>query len=218
MSGPVLDHVVLAARSRSDIDSQLAEIGLRPGSARAIPGAGLSNVVVAVGTQLLELHHPDGSAVAEDAPPYLRVQQEALEAHPDAAVVPVAWVVRFDTDEGLRTVSEAAGYPVLEIPAEPPNNAPYLMGGFGAAFERPWLPMFIHWPTPPHVPPRLVADRDRTPTGRLGLDVSGPEVELRDWCGGVPSGVRIEAGHAGPLRVRIHGEGAESHVIGLPIP
>ena len=66
------------------------------------------------------------------------------------------------------------------------------------------------------MPPRLVADGDRTPAGHLGLDVSGPEAELWDWCGGIPSEVRIEAGRAGPLRVWIHGDGTEPQVVGLP--
>lgn len=214
---PVLDHVVLAARSRADIDRQLTALGLTAGSGRAIPGTGLSNVVVAVGTQLLELHHPDGTPVEAGGPPYARVQQEALSAHPDTPLVPVAWLVRFATEELLRAVSARAGYPVAAIPPEPPNDAPYLLGGFGAAFERPWLPAFIHWSRPPHLPPALVADHDRGPNdGRLGLDVSGPEDELGDWCGAIPADVTVEAGRAGPLRVRIHRTGADAATIGLP--
>ncbi|MGC7102875.1 hypothetical protein ACPZ19_50125 [Amycolatopsis lurida] len=114
-TGPVLDHIVLAARRRKDIDAQLAELGLTPGSERAIPGTGLSNVVVAVGSQLLEIHYPDGTPVAEGAPPYARIQQQALAATPDTALVPVAWVVRYRTEGRLREVSTRVGYPVIEI-------------------------------------------------------------------------------------------------------
>jgi hypothetical protein len=216
--GPVLDHVVLAARRRDDIDRELTALGLRAGSSRSIPGAGLSNIVVAIGTQLLEFHYPDGTPVQAGGPPYARVQQEALSAHPDTALIPVAWLVRYETEDLLRTVSARAGYPVAAIPPEPPNEAPYLLGGFGAAFERPWLPAFIHWSRPPHLPPTLVADHDRgSNDGWLGLDVSGPADELRAWCGAIPPTVNVEAGRAGPLRVRIHRADAEPATVGLPL-
>lgn len=214
----ILDHVVLAARSRDDIDEQLADVGLRAGSSRSIPGAGLANVVVAVGTQLLELHYPDGSPIADGGPPYARVQREALDANPATALVPVAWIVRYETEDLLREAGTRVGYPVLEIPPEPPNNAPYLLGGLGAAFERPWLPAFIHWSRSPHLPPTLVGDHDTGPNeGWLSLDVSGPEHELRDWCGSIPSGVNLEEGHAGPLRVWVHRTHDEPKAIGLPL-
>ncbi|MDY7105155.1 MAG: hypothetical protein S0880_28550 [Actinomycetota bacterium] len=215
--GPALDHVVLAARSRADIDAQLAAMGLEAGSSRSIPGAGLSNVVVAVGTQLLELHHPDDTPIAAAAPPYARIQQEALRAHPDVALVPVAWLVRFETEPQLREASARAGYPVVAVPAEPPNDAPHLLGGLGAAFDRPWLRAFIHWSRPPHLPPTLVADHDRGPNdGHLGLDVSGPADEIATWCGTLPPDVTVEAGDAGPLRVRIHRADADPAIIGIP--
>ncbi|MEJ3653298.1 hypothetical protein WEH80_18805 [Actinomycetes bacterium KLBMP 9759] len=216
-SEAVLDHIVLATRSRDDVDSLLTELGLAAGSGRSIPGAGLSNVVVAVGTQLLEFHYPDGGTIDEGSPPFARVQREALTAHPDVAAIPVAWLVRYPTEDLLRRASARVALPVIEVPAEPPNDAPYLLGGFGAAFERPWLPAFIHWPRFPHVPPPLVGDRDRGPNeGWLGLDVSGPEDELRAWCGSIPRGVTIEAGNAGPLRARIHHADTGSRTIGLP--
>jgi len=41
-TGPVLDHVVLAARDRDDVDTHLAALELTAGSSRAIPGTGLS--------------------------------------------------------------------------------------------------------------------------------------------------------------------------------
>lgn len=216
-TGPVLDHVVLAARRREDIDTHLIELGLTAGSSRAIPGTGLSNVVVAVGSQLLEFHHPDGSPVAEGAPPYARVQRETLAAHPDASLVPVAWIVRYGTEAELREASARVGHPVIEVPAEPPNNAPYLLGGFGAAFERPWLPAFLHWSQPPHLPPTLAEDHGRTAQeGRLGLDVSAPDDAIVQWCGSVPADVRVEAGTAGLLRVWIHRPGTEPAAVGLP--
>jgi Glyoxalase-like domain len=215
--GPALDHVVLAARSRDDIDEQLAELGLSVGSGRAIPGAGLSNVVVAVGTQLLELHYPDGSPVDEGGPPFAQVQQVALRANPDSALVPVAWLVRYATEDLLREASTRVGYPVMEIPPEPPNNAPYLLGGFGAAFERPWLPALIYWTRSPHLPPPLVDDLDSGPNeGWLSLDVSAPDNDVREWCGSIPSGVDLEAGLGGPLRVWHHQTGADPRAIGLP--
>ncbi len=214
--GPVLDHVVLAARSRDDIDARLAELGLTAGSSRTIPGAGLANVVVAVGTQLLELHYPDGSPIEEGGPPYARVQREVLRAHPDVPLVPVAWLVRFESEDLLRAASVRAGYPVLAMPPEPPNDAPYLLGGLGAAFERPWLPAFIHWSFPPHLPPPLVDDRTRGPNeGWLTLDVAGPEAELHEWCGAPPEHVDVVAGHAGPLRVWVHTPDTEARAIGL---
>ena len=215
--GPVLDHVVLAARSRADIDAQLAELGLAAGSGRSIPGAGLANVVVAVGTQLLEAHYPDGTPVEEGGPPYARTQRETLEAHPDVTMIPVAWVVRFESEHLLRAASDRAGYPTIAVPSEPPNNGPYLLGGFGAAFERPWLPAFIHWSRPPHLPPPLVKDRVRGPNqGWLTLDVAGPEAELHEWCGSVPGRVRVEAGQAGPLRVWVHAPHRAARAVGLP--
>ena len=175
-SDAVLDHVVLAARRREDIDEPLAALGLVPGSARSIPGTGPSNVVVAVGTQLLELHYPDASPVDEGSPPYAHIQRQVLDTHLDTALVPVAWVVRFGSEGRLRAAGRRVGYPVIDAPPEPPNGAPYLLGGLGAAFERPWLPAFIHWPHPPHLPPRLVGDAASEPVeGKLGLDVSGPE-------------------------------------------
>lgn len=215
-SEPVLDHVVLAARRHEDIDDQLAELGLTAGSGRVIPGAGLSNVVVAIGSQLLEIHYPDGSPVAEGAPPYASLQRKALAANPGTTLAPVAWVVRYGTEDALRAASERAGYPVVAVPAEPPNNAPYLMGAFGAAFDRPWLPMFIHWTNAPHVPPTLADDHGRKPNaGWLGLDVSAPDDAILGWCGGEPAGVRVESGNAGPLRVWLHRDGAEPKAIGL---
>ncbi|MFI1023315.1 VOC family protein [Streptomyces olivaceus] len=215
-SVPVLDHVVLAARSLDAIDDALAELGLTAGSGRAIPGSGLSNRMVAVGTQLLELHYPDGTPVAEDGPPYALTQRRALQAHPELTLVPVAFVVRYPTEDSLRAASEQAGYPVLEMPPEPPNGGAYLLGGLGAGFERPWLPAFIHWAQSPHLPPALVDDHDRGPNeGRLTLDVSGPPDELRAWCGSAPEGVTVEEGVAGPLRVWIHrSEGTQA--VGLP--
>jgi hypothetical protein len=216
-TGPELDHIVIAARRREDIDTQLTELGLTAGSGRAIPGTGLSNVVVAVGSQLLEIHYPDGSPIAEDTPPYARIQREALAANPDVALLPVAWLVRFRTEELLREASARVGYPVVAVPAEPPNNAAHLLGALGAAFDRPWLPAFIHWTRPPHLPPTLADDHGRVPNeGRLGLDVSAPDNALADWCGSAPSGVRLETGGAGPLRAWIHHAGTEPRAIGLP--
>ncbi|MDT0269022.1 VOC family protein [Streptomyces sp. DSM 44915] len=214
---PVLDHVVLAARDRAAIEEALAALGLRAGSGRAIPGAGLSNVMVAVGSQLLELHYPDGSPVAEGAPPYAQAQRAALAAHPDVPLVPVAWVVRYPSEAELRAASARVGYPVVEVPAEPPNEAPHLLGGLGAAFERPWLPALIHWSAAPHLPPTLVEDRGRGPNeGRLTLDVSGPADELRAWCGALPRRVEIGAGTAGPLRAWLRRPDGTSAALGLP--
>lgn len=142
---------------------------------------------------------------------------EALAAHPDTTLLPVAWLVRYGTEDLLREASTQVGRPVMEMPAEPPNNAPYLLGAFGTAFDRPWLPMFIHWTRPPHLPPTLADDHGRAPNeGWLELDVSAPDDAVADWCGTVPAGVRLEAGSAGPLRVWIHHADAEPRAVGLP--
>ncbi|MGW3974479.1 VOC family protein [Streptomyces ardesiacus] len=215
-SVPALDHVVLAARSLDDIDAALAGLGLTAGSGRAIPGAGPSNRMVPVGTRLLELHYPEGTPVANDGPPCALAQRHALQAHPELTLVPVAFVVRYPAEDSLRAPSGQAGYPVPEMPPEPPNGGAYLLGGLGAGFERPWLPALIHWTQPPHLPPTLVDDHDRGPNeGRLTLDASGPPDELPAWRGSVPEGVTVEEGGAGPLRVWIHpSEGAQA--VGLP--
>ncbi|MFP5020337.1 VOC family protein [Pseudonocardia phyllosphaerae] len=216
MSGPQLDHVVLATRSRADADTAIGDLGLTAGSRRALPGTGLSNVVVAVGSQLLEIHHPDGSEVTPDAPPYGRIEQRVLADRPDAFAAPVAWVLRLPTETALRETAERLGYPVVEIPAEPPNNAGHLLTGLGANLDRPWLPIFMHWVAPPHVPPRLADATGEPPAGHLELEISAPEDALREWCPDLPDAVSVQPGRDGPLRVRIVLDDGTTHVLGGP--
>lgn len=213
---PALDHVVVAARDRTSIEKLLSEAGLTAGSSRVIPGAGLSNIVVAVGTQLLEFHHPDGNEAAPGAPPFAQIQATVLAAHPEVDLIPVAWLIRFPTADLLRAASARVQCPVAEVPAEPPNNAAHLLGALGPAFTRPWLPAFLHWLDAPHVPPRLADDHDGPVAGQIGLEVSGPEDELRDWCGGWPDGVSALPGRAGPQRVSVHRPGLPDLWIGVP--
>lgn len=193
-SDAVLDHVVLAARRREDIDEPLAALGLVPGSARSIPGTGPSNVVVAVGTQLLELHYPDASPVDEGSPPYARIQRQVLDAHPDTALIPVAWVVRFGS--------------VTDVPPEPPNGAPYLLGGLGGRIRRT---------CPRGWSATRRANRSKGSLGSMSPARKNPEEEVRDWCEGMPADVRFESGRTGPLRVRVDRPEIQPAALGLPL-
>ncbi|OJF14085.1 VOC family protein [Couchioplanes caeruleus] len=200
---PILDHVVFAARSRDDAERALGETGLSVIAGRTMDGMGLSNVFIPLGSAMLEVHYPNGEPATAAGPPYAQIQRDALAAHPDVALLPVTWLVRFDDVERLREVSAADGCSVDEIPAR--GAVPeFLLGGFGPALTRPWLPALIHWPQPPGE--RLAArtaPHTRRPSGELTLDVSGPAEEITAWCGGPPRGVVVHRGSAGPLRVHV---------------
>lgn len=213
---PILDHVVFAARSREEADRALTRAGLATTPGRTIPGMGLSNVFVPLGPTMLEVHHPNGEPATADGPPYAEIERHLLAEHPDVLLLPVTWLVRFENVDRLREVSTRDGRPVHELP--PSGAVPaYVLGGFGAALERPWLPPLIHWPAPPE--DRLAArpaPHRRQPSGELILDVSGPEQEIIDWCGGHPHGVRIVDGKSGPLRAHIAFVDGGSVAIGMP--
>ena len=108
-----------------------------------------------------------------------------------------------DEDE-LRTIAARNDAPIMESPAEGPGFPPYVLAGFGATFDRPWLPALIHWPVPASQrPAALDADHRRMPTGLSCVEVSGPEDDLRRWCGGLPDGLRVLPGTSGPRRVEV---------------
>ncbi|MCW6003362.1 VOC family protein [Micromonospora sp. CPCC 205371] len=78
-----IDHVVLAARSKSDAEHALREAGLGVARGRNIPGFGLSNLVVPLGQSLLEVQYPNGEQPAPGAPPLVELDYKAFAAHPD---------------------------------------------------------------------------------------------------------------------------------------
>ncbi|THV34688.1 LysR substrate-binding domain-containing protein [Glycomyces buryatensis] len=209
-----IDHVVLAARSSADAERVLGEAGLGVARGRVMPGLGLSNLVVPLRSdQILEIHYPNGEEAAPDAPPLLRFELEAFEANPDAAMVAMAWLVAFEDELRLREVAAANEMSVVDVPAEGPGFPPYVLAGFGANFERRYLPCPIHWPE--GMPPLDAAHR-RRPTGITRIDVSGPAEEIETWCGGEPNGLRTFPGTVGPLRVEIGFEAGGPVVLGLP--
>lgn len=213
-----LDHVVLAARSRADAEAELRRVGLGVARGRELPGLGLSNLVVPLGTALLEVHYPNGRSPAADAPPLLAIDRAALDAAPTAPLVPVAWIVAYEDEARLRSLAAAHDAPVLEAPDEGPGFPPYVLAGFGATFDRPWLPALIHWPVPAaERPAALTAPHRRRPTWVVGLDVAGPRDDITRWCGGLPDGVRCHPGRTGPRAVEIgFGDGATA-TLGVPV-
>jgi hypothetical protein len=199
-----LDHVVLAARSRSAAERSLERAGLGVARGRELPGLGLSNLVVPLGSALLEVHYPDGRTPAPDTPPLLDIDRDALAAAPAAPLVPVAWIVAYEDRARLLALAELHDAPVLDAPDEGPGFPPYVLAGFGATYDRPWLPALIHWPVP-HAerPAALPAPHRRRPTGISRLDVAGPVDDIRRWCGGWPAGVHAVDGTDGPRSVEV---------------
>lgn len=196
-----IDHVVLAARTRADAERALDVAGLGVARGRTIPGLGLSNLVVPLRHgQLLEIHYPNGEDPAPGAPPLLRFDEEALSAHPSELLVPMAWLVAIDDEGRLRELADTHEMSVVEAPAEGPGFPPYVLAGFGANFDRRFLPCLIHWP---RGFPVLEAAHRRRPVGITRIDVAGPAEVIEEWCGGRPSGMRTVLGTAGPLRVEV---------------
>jgi hypothetical protein len=196
-----IDHVVLAARTKADAEQVLSEAGLGVARGRAIPGLGLSNLVVPLRHgQVMEIHYPNGEAPAPGAPPLLEFDKEALAAHPSQPLIPMAWLVVIEDEQRLRDLVAMNDMSVIEAPAEGPGFRPYVLAGFGANFERRFLPCLIHWPEGPAV---LSAAHRRQPVGITSIDVAGPADVIEGWCGGKPNGLHALPGSAGPLRVEV---------------
>jgi Glyoxalase-like domain len=199
-----IDHVVFAARTRDDVEALLSQAGLAIARGRTIPGVGLSNLVVPLGETLLEITYPNGEPAAAGAPPLLELHQKAVAARPADRLIPIAWVVLVEDEARLRELATANGMPVAEAPAEGPGFPPYTLAGFGATFDRPWLPLLIHWPVPAlERPAALTAPHGRRPIGIVGIEVAGPADEITRWCGEQPRGLRTVPGTAGPQRVEV---------------
>jgi hypothetical protein len=199
-----IDHVVYAARTREDAEALLDGAGLAVARGRTIPGVGLSNLVVPLGHDLLEITYPNGEPVTPGAPPLLELHKKAVATHPSDPLVPTAWLVLVEDERRLRELAAANGMPVMETTAAGPGHPPYTLAGFGATFDRPWLPFLIHWPVPAaERPAALAAQHRRRPVGITGIEVAGPADEIVRWCGGHPQGLRTVAGTAGPLLVEV---------------
>jgi hypothetical protein len=208
-----IDHVVLAARTKEAAEQVLGEAGLGVARGRVIPGLGLSNLVVPLRHgQVLEIHYPNGEAPAPGAPPLLEFDQEALAAHPAQPLVPMAWLVVVEEEHRLREVAARHEMSVVEAPAEGPGFPPYVLAGFGANFDRRFLPCLIHWPEGAAV---LTAAHRRQPVGITGIEVAGPADVIEGWCGGTPNGLRSLPGTAGPLRVEVGFADGASLTLGL---
>ncbi len=208
-----IDHVVLATRSKEEAEEALDRAGLGVARGRVIPGLGLSNLVVPLRHgQLLEVHYPNGENPAPGAPPLLRFDMEALDAHPSQTLIPVAWLVAVEEEGRLRELAARHEMSLIEAPAEGPGFPPYLLAGFGQNFERRFLPCLIHWPE--GFPP-LEAEHRREPVGITGIDVAGPAEVIEDWCGTKPEGLRTVPGTTGPLRVEVGFVGGESVTLGI---
>jgi hypothetical protein len=208
-----IDHVVLAARTKADAEQALRGAGLGVARGRVIPGVGLSNLVVPLKPgQLLEILYPNGEQAAEGAPPLLEFNREALAAHPSATMVPMAWLVLVDDEPRLRELAAINDLAVQEVPAQGPGYPPYTLAGFGANFDRRWLPCLIHWP---EGSPPLDAEHRRQPVGITRLDVAGSADDVQRWCGEMPQGVCVVPGTAGPLRVEIGFAGGAPLTLGI---
>ncbi|GAB3930286.1 hypothetical protein GCM10029976_031740 [Kribbella albertanoniae] len=180
-----IDHVVLAARSREAAEGVLERAGLAVARSRTIPGLGLSNLVVPLRHgQLLEIHYPNGDAPAAGAPPLLAFDQEALDAHPADELIPMAWLVVIEEEQRLRELAAIHEMSVFDAPAEGPGFPPYILAGFGANFERRFLPCLIHWP---QGQPILTAAHRRDPVGITRIDVAGPPARLKTGAGDPPA-------------------------------
>lgn len=207
-----IDHVVLAARSREEAEQALAQAGLAVARERVIPGLGLSNLVVPLRHgQILEIHYPNGETPAAGAPPLLEFDQEALAAHPTDLLIPMAWLVVIEDEDRLREQAAIHDMPVLEVPAEGPAFPPYILAGFGANFERRYLPCLIHWPND-H--PALAAPHRRAPVGITRIEVAGPPDVITTWCGDRPNGLHTLPGTTGPQRVEVAFADGTRHTFG----
>ncbi|MGW7170040.1 VOC family protein [Streptomyces sp. NPDC054884] len=196
-----IDHVVFASRTKADAEQVLSGAGLGIARGRTIPGLGLSNLVVPLRHgQSLEIHYPNGEAPAPGAPPLLEFDKEALAAHPSHPLVPMAWLVTFEDEQRLRELAITNEMSVIGVPAEGPGFPPYTLAGFGANFDRRFLPCLIHWP---EGHPVLSAVHRRQPVGITGIDVAGPTDVIEGWCGGKPYGLHTVPGTAGPLRAEV---------------
>lgn len=195
-----LDHVVLAARTKADAEQVLSQAGLGVARSRAIPGLGLSNLIVPLGRGFLEIHYPNGEPAMPDAPPLLELDSKALTAHPSEPLVPMAWLVLVEDETRLRDLASANNAPVFQAASDGPGYPPYTLAGFPATIGRPWLPSLIHWP---EGLPALDAPHRRQPVGITRIDVAGPIEDIQRWCGGKPRGLHAVPGTAGPLRVEI---------------
>ncbi len=196
-----IDHVVFAARSRADAVQVLDRAGLGVARGRTIPGLGLSNLVVPLRHgQLLEIHYPNGETPKPGAPPLLEFDTKALAAHASELLVPMAWLVVVEDEMRLRGLAATHEMSVIQAPAEGPGFPPYTLAGFGANFDRRFLPCLIHWP---EGHPTLSAQHRHRPVGITRIDVAGPADVIEDWCGGRPHGLRALPGVAGPLRVDV---------------
>jgi hypothetical protein len=208
-----IDHVVLAARTRADAERVLSWVGLGIARSRVIPGLGLSNLVVPLRHgQLLEIHFPNGEAPAPGAPPLLEFDTEALAAHPSEPLVPMAWLVAVEDEQQLRELAVTHQMSVVEAPAEGPEYPSYTLAGFGANFDRRFLPCLIHWPDGQ---PALSAPHRRQPVGITRIDVAGPADVIEGWCGGEPHGLHAVPGTAGPLRVEVGFVDGPPRMLGL---
>ncbi|SEG82160.1 Glyoxalase-like domain-containing protein [Nonomuraea solani] len=210
-----IDHVVLAARSREQAVQALSTHGLAVARGRVIPGFGVSNLVVPLGRSSLEIHYPNGEVPDPALPPIAAAQRKALDTFPEP-LVPVAWLVGFEDVESLRRLASLNNLSVSDIPEEGPGYPAYTLAGFGPNMVRRWLPALIHWPVPyeerPHA---LSAPHTSRPTGIVGLDIAGTQEDVEQWCGGLPSGVRVVKGDAGPLRVSIGFDDGVSITLGV---
>lgn len=208
-----IDHVVLASRTRADAEQALNRAGLSVARGRVIPGSGLSNLVVPLRPgQLLEIHYPNGESPAAGAPPLLKFDTEALALHPSELLVPMAWLVVVHDEQRLRALAARHEMSLLEVPAEGPSFPAYSLAGFGANFERRYLPCLIHWPDGQ---PALSAQHRRQPVDIARIDVAGPAAIIEDWCGGEVGGLRALHGTTGPLRVEVGFEDGSPHTFGL---
>lgn len=196
-----IDHIVLAARDQAAAERELDRAGLGIAGGRTIPGLGLSNFIVPLNsTQFLEIHYPNGEDPVPGAPPLLEFDRQALAAHPNVVLTPMAWLVQINQPERLQELAAANSETVMEIKSEGEGLPSYSLVGFGANFKRRWLPALIHWTDGV---PTLKANHKRQPTGIVQFDVAGPQAEIHDWCGGIPSGVQTVAGTDGPKRVEV---------------
>ncbi|TMR88702.1 hypothetical protein [Nonomuraea basaltis] len=175
----------------------------------------MSNLVVPLGRSSLEIHYPNGGVPDPALPPIAAAQQNALDRHPEP-LVPVAWLVGFEDVESLRRLASRNNLSMSDIPGEGPGYPAYTLAGFRPEHGRRWLPALIHWPVPyeerPHA---LTAPHTRRPTGIVGLDIAGSQEDVEQWCGGLPAGVRVVEGDAGPLRVSIGFDDDASITLGV---
>jgi hypothetical protein len=124
----------------------------------------------------------------------------------------MAWLVVVEDGQRLRELAATHEMSVAEAPAQGPGFPPYVLAGFGANFDRRFLPCLIHWPEGTAV---LSAAHRRQPVGITGIDVAGPADVIEDWCGGKPNSLHAVPGTAGPLRVEVGFVDAAPLVLGL---